>query len=92
MNLKQSLLLTGLFLISYGNIFSQSVPCEKQEFVYKTVKGHNIKANIFLPASKEKLPVLVYFHGGGFIFGNRDRGQHPEVIDKIIDFLNIINY
>lgn len=74
MKLKQLLLLTGLLLIPYGNVFSQTVPYEKQEFVYKTVKGHDIKATIYLPDSKEKHPILVYFHGGGFIFGNRDHG------------------
>jgi len=72
MKIKQLLLLTILGLISYENILSQSVPSKKYEFIYKSVKGHDIKANIFLPDSKEKHPVLIYFHGGGFIFGNRD--------------------
>jgi len=29
--------------------FLKSAPDEKQEFIYKTVKDHEIKANIFLP-------------------------------------------
>lgn len=51
-----------------------AAPSEKQVFVYKTVQGHEIKANLFLPDVNDRCPVLVYLHGGGFIFGNRDRG------------------
>lgn len=84
MKLKILLLLSGLTLICCCSVFSQSVPGEKQEFVYKSVKGHAIKANIFLPVSNEKHPVLVYFHGGGFIFGNRDQGLDIVLKDKLL--------
>jgi acetyl esterase/lipase len=84
MKLKTLLLLPGLILVFTGYIFSQDALSEKQEFVYKTVKGHDIKANIFLPASKAKLPVVVYFHGGGFIFGNRDDGLEIILKEKLL--------
>lgn len=84
MKLKQLLLLTGLTLIHYTDVFPQSVQYEKQEFVYKSVKGHPIKANIFLPASEGKYPVLIYFHGGGFIFGNRDQGLENPLKEKLL--------
>ncbi|MDR2914542.1 MAG: alpha/beta hydrolase [Tannerella sp.] len=84
MKLKQLILLTGLLLINYADAFSQSVQCQKQEFVYKSVKGHDIKATIFLPASKEKLPVVIYFHGGGFIFGNRDQGLEIPLKEQLL--------
>jgi len=83
MKLKQLLLLTGLLLIPCVHIFTQNVSSGKQEFVYKTVKGHDIKANIFLPVSGEKHPVLVYLHGGGFIFGNRD-GLETPLREKLV--------
>lgn len=44
----------------------------QQDFVYKRVKGHGIEATVFCPAHQEKLPVVIYFHGGGFMFGNRN--------------------
>ena len=78
------LLLTVLLLILSTCVFPQSGQPEKQTFVYKTVKGHDIKANIFLSNSKEKHPVLVYFHGGGFIFGNRDRGLEMSLKEKLV--------
>lgn len=84
MKLKHLLLLPGLTLIHSVYVFSQSVQCEKQEFVYKSVKGHAIKANVFLPTQKEKHPVLIYFHGGGFIFGNRDQGLEIPLKEKLL--------
>ena len=56
----------------------------KKIFVYKTVKGHEIKANIFLPNTNEMRPVIVFFHGGGFIFGNRDQGLNNSIKEKLL--------
>jgi acetyl esterase/lipase len=64
--------------------FSQNESIEKYEFVYKTIKNHEIKANIFLPASSGLHPVVVYFHGGGFIFGNRDQDLETSLKDKLL--------
>jgi len=71
-------------LIFFGIVFSQQRPYEKHVFVYKIVNGHEIKANIFLPSTEQKLPVIVYFHGGGFIFGNRDGGLPDALRDKLL--------
>lgn len=57
---------------------------EKQRFVYKTVDGHEIRANIFLPDTPEKHPVFIFFHGGGFVFGNRD-GMESILIEKLLE-------
>lgn len=56
----------------------------KEIFVYKSVGGHDIKANIFLPVKSGLHPVLVYFHGGGFIFGNRDEGLHDQLKEEFL--------
>jgi acetyl esterase/lipase len=77
-------LLIGLMLIFSVQTFSQNAVSEKIVFTYKTVNGHAIKANIFLPTVKEKHPVLVYFHGGGFFFGNRDQGLDDPLKDKLL--------
>ncbi|WP_281657889.1 alpha/beta hydrolase [Halobacillus sp. Cin3] len=34
--------------------------------------GHDIPVRIYTPSDKEELPVLVYFHGGGWVFGDID--------------------
>lgn len=64
--------------------FSMNDFSPKKEFVYKTVDGHEIKANIFLPQTNGLLPVVVYFHGGGFIFGNRDQGLNNDLKERLL--------
>ena len=64
--------------------FSQEKKYEKHVFTYKKVQDHEIKANIFIPKVKQKHPVLIYFHGGGFIFGNRDGGLPDVLRDELI--------
>jgi len=34
--------------------------------------GHSIPVRIYRPAASGKLPILVYYHGGGWLFGNSD--------------------
>ncbi len=77
-------LLLGLIITFSVQTFSQNNFSEKKEFVYKTVNNHSIKANIFLPKTEGLHPVLVYFHGGGFIFGNRDQGLESVIKDKLL--------
>jgi len=64
--------------------FSWNESSTKEIFVYKTVEGHEIKANIFLPNTNGMYPVIVYFHGGGFIFGNRDQGLNSSIKEKLL--------
>lgn len=47
-----------------------------QDYVYSQVNGHNILATILTPKKlldepPSSCPVLVYWHGGGFITGHR---------------------
>ncbi len=63
---------------------SQEKNFEKHIFTYKKVQNHEIKANIFIPKVKQMHPVVVYFHGGGFIFGNRDEGLPDVLRDELI--------
>ena len=53
---------------------------ERNDLVYNIVAGHNLLASILTPKklAKERhsgthanVPVLVYWHGGGFIVGDR---------------------
>jgi acetyl esterase/lipase len=73
-----------LAIIFTVTLFSQQQSYEEHVFVYKVVQGHEIKANIFIPKTEHKHPVCVYFHGGGFIFGNRDAGLPDALRDKLL--------
>lgn len=83
MNRKLSFIVIGAFVCSF-TAFAQKGKTEKQDFVYKTVNGHDIMASVYLPASKEKVPVLIYFHGGGFMFGNRVQGLDSILKEKLV--------
>jgi acetyl esterase len=39
--------------------------------------GHEIPIRIYWPSHSVDLPVLVYFHGGGWVFGNLDSVDRP---------------
>lgn len=83
MNLKYLLLIGCLFLCSM-NVFSQEEQRRQYDFKYKSVNGHDIIATIYLPESNSKTPVLIYFHGGGFMFGNRNQGLEELIRDKLL--------
>lgn len=82
--MKRIKVLIGLILIFSIQTFSQNNTSEKIVFTYKSVQGHDIKANVFLPESNGLHPVLIYFHGGGFIFGNRDQGLNNAIKEKLL--------
>jgi len=77
-------ILTYLAFVSVTSIYSQDQSYEEKTFVYKKVNNHKIKANIFKPNINQLHPVVVYFHGGGFIFGNRDQGLEDVLRDKLL--------
>jgi acetyl esterase/lipase len=62
---------------------------KKQTHTYKTINGHEIKADVYSVDTANKRPVVVYFHGGGFIFGNREIGLQPALRDLLLkhDFI-----
>jgi len=82
--MKIKTLLGVLIIILSLPTYSQNDASEKQVFVYKTVDGHEIKANIFLPSNDDLNPLLIYFHGGGFMFGNRDLGLNNDIKEKLL--------
>lgn len=49
----------------------------KTTHVYKTVDGLPIQADVYAPAGPGPHPVLVWFHGGALIVGNRDSVPKP---------------
>ena len=85
MNNKKITFALVLALLFAGTAFSQQKIYDEHVFVYKVVQGYEIKANIFVPKTGRRHPVYIYFHGGGFIFGNRDNGLPDALRDKLIE-------
>lgn len=74
--------LGGIFVAAAA--FPQNPTTRQQDFIYKSVGGHAIRATIHLPESQGEYPVLIYFHGGSFIFGNREQGLEKALKDKLL--------
>lgn len=83
--MKKNLSIALILLFSISQIFAQSFLSNKYTIAYKKVNNHEIKADIHLPLLGENTPVLIYFHGGGFIFGNRVEGLHEKLKNKLIE-------
>jgi len=57
----------------------------KETYTYKEVDGHEILADVFLPANDEVRAVVLYIHGGGFMFGSRIGRPSKSLLDKLIE-------
>ena len=74
-------------------IRSKLSPFEKIDFVYKTVHDVDIKTSVLIPKylqsnPKQEYPVIVNWHGGGFIVGSRlYEGWLPEWCVPIFYFM-----
>lgn len=53
---------------------------EKSTVAYREVDGHKILVDIFRPKGVTICPVIVWFHGGALIMGNRE-GVHHELMN-----------
>lgn len=83
-----SITLILLLTISSVACFSQTnieqPDIKKQSFIYKKVNGLEIPADVYTVDNVNKRPVVIYFHGGGFIFGNREQGLQSMLRDKFL--------
>ncbi len=57
---------------------------QKQTYTFKKINRHEIKADVYTTDTLNKRPVVVYFHGGGFIFHNREIGLQPALRDRLL--------
>lgn len=76
MNRFSTMILYGLVVVFMLNQYGwcQDRKPEPQSYIYKTVDGCEIKADVFLPNDDESTkPVLVYIHGGALIYGSRNQ-------------------
>ena len=57
----------------------------KDNIVYKTVNGESLDLILFLPkkTTSDKMPVMLYTHGGGWGGGNKYRILKPSFLDTL---------
>ncbi len=68
--------------ISQSNV--EKSDFKKQTYVFKKINGHEILADVYTTDAANKRPVVVFFHGGGFIFHNREIGLQPVLRDELL--------
>lgn len=73
----------------------KELDCDIQDIEIPMSSGKNVSVEIVRPLnSKEKLPVVVYFHGGGWVMGNKM--THDLLVRKIAVGANVavcfVNY
>lgn len=58
-------------------VLNQNIPCYNLQIWNDSARSSNgnIPVRIYRPSSDELLPALVFFHGGGFVFGNLDSSE-----------------
>jgi acetyl esterase/lipase len=68
---------------------TDKIDFNKRTFCFKKTDRHEIMADVYATDATAKRPVIVYFHGGGFIFGNREIGLQPVLRDVLLkhDFI-----
>jgi acetyl esterase/lipase len=75
----------GLFSDSVKSAKIEEQGYRKETYVYKEVDGLKILADVFLPVTDEVRAVVLFIHGGGFMFGSRiDRPGKP-LLEKLIE-------
>ena len=62
-----------IFLLFNGSIFAQDTAVIREERIYKTVDGKQLKADVFYTSETQKNllnPAIAFFHGGGWAYGS----------------------
>jgi acetyl esterase/lipase len=75
----------GLFTESVRSTKTEEYGYRKETYAYKEVDGQEILADVFLPATDEVRAVVLYIHGGGFMFGSRIGRPEKSLLDKLIE-------
>ncbi|OAA46371.1 Alpha/beta hydrolase fold-3 [Metarhizium rileyi] len=56
-----------------------------QTITYKRIGGLDIQLDLYLPPHAQKIPVLLWFHGGGLLQGCRDRHMAPHMVRGVTE-------
>ena len=65
----------GLVLLLPFALHAEDAPVTMSTHVYKRVEGRDLQVDVFQPAkntSEVARPAIAFFHGGGWVFGNRN--------------------
>ena len=74
--------------IANADMINSPNPVQALDVVYDDVDPERQAFHIFLPDTKNTFPLVIYFHGGGFINGDRDRVfEQPSLQDSLKYFL-----
>lgn len=72
------------YSFSQGNLSDKAHTVGVSTHVYKIIKNDTLKLDLYYPENtKDKVPLLVYVHGGGFASGVRDSGHIIDFATKI---------
>ena len=75
----------GLFTEQTRSAKTNEQGYRKETYAYKKVDGIEILADVFLPDKDEERAVVLYMHGGGFMFGSRTSRPRKQLLDKLIE-------
>jgi acetyl esterase/lipase len=75
----------GLFTESARGAKIEEQGYRKETYAYKEMDGQEILADVLLPAKDEVRAVVLYIHGGGFMFGSRIGQPRKPLLDKLIE-------
>jgi acetyl esterase/lipase len=54
----------------------------KHSIVYRTVNGLDISFDLYLPPNAKRVPILLWFHGGGLLQGHREKVA-PHMLESV---------
>ena len=81
-NLKAFLICTGILICPA----TAKAEVTQKTYTYKTIGGTELKADVYSPAAAtKKLPVVIYIHGGGLIFGSRENEPKSPLREALLD-------
>jgi acetyl esterase/lipase len=86
-NLKAFLICTGILIC----LTTTQAEVNQKTYTYKTIGGTELKADVYSPAAAaKKLPVVIYIHGGGLIFGTPENHPDSPLREALLDAGNAV--
>lgn len=81
-------LMSLVLLLAISNHFATAIPRSKTDVPYKTATAdyeiQQCKLDLYLPA-EEGFPVVVWFHGGGLVAGEKNGDTERRVAQRLVD-------
>jgi len=71
-NVPTAVLLLAISIVNTQPAIAQS-ELMKTTVIYREVDGHQVLADVCRPNNDEVRPIIIWFHGGALINGNRER-------------------